>query len=71
MLAYTAAEDAPLPNDQVGTIRLSFYRAGRASISSGLKTSATGFHREKLPDSKLLVKETSVDGLYSKSHATG
>lgn len=67
----TAAENAKLPNESVGTIKLSLYRSGRASLSSGLKTSATGFHTKATPDPKSLIKATTVDGLYSKSHATG
>jgi hypothetical protein len=70
-LASSADENAPLPREQVGSIKLSLYRSGRASLSSGLKTTATGFHMKTTPDVKSLVKTTTVDGLYSKSHATG
>lgn len=70
-LALSAEENAPLPREQVGSITLSLYRSGRASLSSGLKTTATGFHTKHTPDVKSLVKTTTVDGLYSKSHATG
>jgi len=66
-----AEEHAQLPREQVGTITLSLYRSGRASLSSGLKTTATGFHMKTTPDVNILVKTTTVDGLYSKSHATG
>lgn len=71
ILAPPAEEQAQLPREQVGTITLSLYRSGRASLSSGLKTTATGFHTKTTPDVNALVKTTTVDGLYSKSHATG
>ncbi|KAF8311970.1 hypothetical protein DL93DRAFT_1352699 [Clavulina sp. PMI_390] len=63
-----AAEHGSPPKEPIGSIQLSLYRSGRASLSSGFKTSATGFHTKTTPDPKSLIKETTVDGLYSKSH---
>ncbi|KAF9509785.1 hypothetical protein BS47DRAFT_126996 [Hydnum rufescens UP504] len=66
-----AAEDAQLPSEEVGSIKLSFYRAGRASLSGGIKTAATGFHRTGVVDPGSLIKHTTVDDIYTHSHATG
>ena len=66
-----AAEDAQLPSDEVGSIKLAFYRAGRAPLSGGIKTAATGFHMAGVVDPNTLIKHTTVDDVYTHSHATG
>jgi len=64
-----ASDDARQPKDDVGSIKLYFFRAGRAQI--GTKTVATGFHRKHTIDPTKLVTFTTEEGLFSQSHATG
>ncbi|KAF8339772.1 uncharacterized protein EI90DRAFT_3012713 [Cantharellus anzutake] len=66
-----ASDDAPLPREDVGTIKLYFFRASRSQPSGNSKTVATGFHKKHTVDPNKLVTHTTMDGLFVQSHATG